>query len=578
VVEYGAAGNLPLVPAKNIGITTNDVTAPSDPGGFTLTGSSPRSSDSATFSWTASSDAGSGLANPAYRVERSLNGGAYTLVTTTNSLSVTSLGLSDGAYTYRVRASDAQGNASNWVSASVVIDMTAPAAPGTPSTASPTNNATPTWSWSAASDGSGAGLASPAYAVQWSQSPGFASGVTSDTSDTAGFTQPSTLSDGTWYLRVKATDKAGNASGWSGVGSVVVDSAAPLISNIAVPARGDSSAAITWTTDKATNSRVRYGPTAASYDTQTAVSDQSPRVVSHRVDLSDLVSCTKYYFQVVSTDASGNTALGAGSYFFTTGCAGGATFSQQTDAAAPAATGGSLGLSSNGTGVQVTAPAGFTGQDVSLQIKHLDGDAALTGIGMPTGMHRAGDYVYDIKALIDEDTAVTSFVRPVTVRIQYNDVDVAGLVESSLTIWRYDDGAGWSALTGCAVDEFLNTVTCDTAGFSTFALFGALPPVASSGGAGTQGDGRTTPASSPVTAADGPARSDEAATPSSGRPSADGGGAAGEAAGGGERHEAPAVSGWWRQWWVWVLALGFVWWILAMRRRRKKRNARQPLR
>ncbi len=137
--------------------------------------------------------------------------------------------LSDGSHTMYVRATDSNNNTTtngNAATATFTVDTTAPTTPGTPSTTSPTNNTTPTWTWTASTDAT-SGLATHAYTVQWSQSSTFSSGVSSSTATTNSFTHSTALTAGTWYFRVLATDQAGNASGYSPNGTVVINTTAP---------------------------------------------------------------------------------------------------------------------------------------------------------------------------------------------------------------------------------------------------------------------------------------------------------------------------------------------------------------
>jgi len=62
------------------------------------------------------------------------------------------MGLADG--TYKVYAIDAAGNLSSASSNSVTVDTTAPTAPSVSGT-TPTNDTTPTWSWSPGGGGNG---------------------------------------------------------------------------------------------------------------------------------------------------------------------------------------------------------------------------------------------------------------------------------------------------------------------------------------------------------------------------------------------------------------------------------------
>ncbi len=106
------------------------------------------------------------------------------------------------------------------------FDGTAPATPGTPTSASPASLTTPTWTWSASSDAS-SGLTGTPYTLQWSQDAAFLSGVSSATSATTSYTHSTPLIDGTWYFRVKATDVAGNDSSYSSNGSHSISTSTP---------------------------------------------------------------------------------------------------------------------------------------------------------------------------------------------------------------------------------------------------------------------------------------------------------------------------------------------------------------
>lgn len=135
--------------------------------------------------------------------------------------------VSGNCYQYQYLVSDNATNQATYTTSNVVkVDTVAPTTPGTPATTSPTADTTPSWSWSASTDTS-SGLASPAYTVEWSTSASFASGVVSTTATTTSFTHVTPLTDGTWYIRVKATDGAGNNSAHSATSSVQINTGAP---------------------------------------------------------------------------------------------------------------------------------------------------------------------------------------------------------------------------------------------------------------------------------------------------------------------------------------------------------------
>ena len=81
-------------------------------------------------------------------------------------------------------------------------------------------------------------------------------------------------------------------------------SAAPVITAVTA-APGTTTAAITWTTDKSSNSRVDYGTSPGSL---TLNATSATLVTSHSINLSGLAMGTTYYYRVTSVDGSGNSA------------------------------------------------------------------------------------------------------------------------------------------------------------------------------------------------------------------------------------------------------------------------------
>jgi len=100
-------------------------------------------------------------------------------------------------------------------------------------------------------------------------------------------------------------------------GAATSDTTAPIISGVASGDITDTSAHISWTTDEASNSVVNYG-TSIALGATASVADL---VTNHLVPLSGLAAETGYYYEVQSSDSSGNTATdnNDGSYYtFTT--------------------------------------------------------------------------------------------------------------------------------------------------------------------------------------------------------------------------------------------------------------------
>lgn len=248
------------------------------------------------LSWTVSSDAGcKGLTG--YKVWRDgveiatgLTGTTYTDNTST-----------DGKiYSYVVKAyDDFHSTDSNTISVTT-DDVTAPSIPNTPTTSpTQTTNKRPSWDWPDSTDNVGVAK----YQVCWAQAQGCTSVMAEPTS--SGYTHTADLSDGNWYFRAKAVDAANNASGFSGNGSVLVDTTAPSISSVPANNIGETTATISWTTNESATSQAEYGLTV-SYGLST--SGDSSFKTSHSVSLSGLAGGATYHYRVKSKDAAGNLA------------------------------------------------------------------------------------------------------------------------------------------------------------------------------------------------------------------------------------------------------------------------------
>jgi subtilisin-like proprotein convertase family protein len=92
-----------------------------------------------------------------------------------------------------------------------------------------------------------------------------------------------------------------------------IDCSNPVITNVLVPAKTDSSATITWDTNEPASSRVNYGLVAPPTSNQT-----DPAFVStHSVTVQGLAGCSDYLFSVSSLDPASNGATddNAGAYY-----------------------------------------------------------------------------------------------------------------------------------------------------------------------------------------------------------------------------------------------------------------------
>jgi len=214
-------------------------------------------------------------------------------------------------------------------------------------------------------------------------------------------------------------------------------------------------------------------------------------VTSHTASLSDLVACTLYSFRAVSRDGSGNAATSTASTFLTTGCAGGTTPLSATSTAVSVSSPATATHAEASRIFTVETPEDFTAtsSSVVIQIKGMESTAVLGSLGKPSAeLLSAASVVFNVTALIDNETELDSFDVPVTVTFAYTDADIAGLDESTLSMYHSRDGA-WTELDSCSVDQAANAITCTAPHFSIFAIFGT-EPAASGGYSGTSVQGR----------------------------------------------------------------------------------------
>ncbi|MCX6807139.1 MAG: fibronectin type III domain-containing protein [Candidatus Berkelbacteria bacterium] len=169
---------------------------------------------------SASDIGGSGV----YQMRLSNNGTdwlAFEAYSTSKSWDLTS---EDGTKTVYVQYKDNATNTSSIYSDSIIYDGTPPGTT-TPSATSPTNDTTPTWSWEAAVDTGGSEI--EGYYVKIGTTSG-GSQILSETSigDVLNYT-PTVLSQGTYYLSVKAKDNAGNSGNYTSSSALILDTTAP---------------------------------------------------------------------------------------------------------------------------------------------------------------------------------------------------------------------------------------------------------------------------------------------------------------------------------------------------------------
>jgi chitodextrinase len=216
----------PLTSGGGTPADTQAPTTPANPATFVV------SSSQINLSWTASTD---NVGVTGYRVERCQGLGCsnFSQVATPSGTTFNNTGLSAStSYSYRMRATDAAGNLSGYstvVSATTQVSATTPP----PDTQSPTAPTSPmaavvsssqiTLSWTASTDN----VAVTGYRVERCQGSGCSNFGQITTSPGTTFSDAGLSASTTYGYRVRATDAAGNLSGYSTVVSATTQAGVP---------------------------------------------------------------------------------------------------------------------------------------------------------------------------------------------------------------------------------------------------------------------------------------------------------------------------------------------------------------
>ncbi len=232
----------------------------------------------------------------------------------TNSHGVVLTGLNPGTtYYFRAESTTAGGSTGG----STIYTFTTTGVPASPApvitkvavTNITTTSATISWTTDQAASSQVNYGATTAYG---SSSPLYSILVTSHSINLTGLT-PGT----TYNYDVISTNSSGTSSGMSTnytFATTGIIATPPAITNIQAMVT-TTTATITWTTDQAANSQVKYGATT-SYGS--ATTPDSNYVTSHSVTLTNLAPGTTYNFAVVSTNAAALSTTSPNGTFLTT--------------------------------------------------------------------------------------------------------------------------------------------------------------------------------------------------------------------------------------------------------------------
>ena len=265
-------------------------------------------STSATITWTTDEASTSQVS-----YGTSLPYGSQTTVssTLTTSHSVTLTGLTPGTlYNYAVISANSSNASTTSANLTFTTTAAAPVISAVASGSITSTSAVITWTTDQASSS----------LVNYGTSTGYGSSSTLNSALVTSHSVTLTgLTPGTTYDFDVVSANGSNLSSTSVNYSFATSAAAaPVISAVASGSITSTSAIITWTTDQASSSQVKYGTTQSYGSTSTL---NSALVTSHSVTLTGLTPGTTYDFAVVSTNGSNATSTSTNYSFSTTAVA-----------------------------------------------------------------------------------------------------------------------------------------------------------------------------------------------------------------------------------------------------------------
>ncbi len=241
-----------------------------------------------------------------------------------------------------------------------------------------------------------------------------------------------------------------------------------VISSISATSTATSTQ-VSFTTDDLGTTQVEFGPSTA-YGSTTPIINTSPKVTSHSITLSGLASCALYNYRVKSANDT-STTTSPNYTFITDDCTGMASSTATTAGTASTTATSTVSLST----ISLSIPPDFattSAATTTFQAVKLEPTAFFASSSVPEGQKSASLDVFHLTALTSATTTLTTFTAPITVTLSYDPNNLVGIDQSTLKIYRYDEGM-WNVLSNCTRDPVAHTVTCETTHFSDFTLFGS---------------------------------------------------------------------------------------------------------
>lgn len=246
--------------------------------------------------------------------------------------------------------------------------------------------------------------------------------------------------------------------------NIVIDTSNPTLSSVSASS-SNNSATITWTSNENGSSLVYYGLNTGS-DFSSAESNTSPRVTSHSLSLSNLLSCTIYKYNAGSRDAGLNETTSPGT-FTTTGCGVSSVSTGVTSQVN--LSGGTLTLPNSGSIGKLVIPNNYYPTQASFQINLLN---TTNFNSLASSQTLAGGNLFKLVSLTDNNTTIPTFSANITFEITYSDAVASDYNEDTLKVYKFN-GSTWIDKS-CTVNSSINKITCLLSDFSVYGLFGDL--------------------------------------------------------------------------------------------------------
>src|SRR6202040_1646959 len=264
------------------------------------------------LTWTASTD---NVGVTGYRIER-CGGASCTsfaqIGTTTGATTFSDSGrTASTSYSYRVRATDAAGNLSNYSNTAPIItlsgpDTTPPTAPsGLAATASSSTQVGLTWT--ASTDNVGV----TGYRVERCTGTGCTSFAQIGTSTVTSFSDSGRTASTSYSYRVRATDAAGNLSNYSNTAPIITlsgpDTTLPAApSSLIATASSGTQIGLTWSASTDNVAVTGYRIERCTGASCTSFAQIGTTTGATTFSNSALTASTSYSYRVRAADAAGN--------------------------------------------------------------------------------------------------------------------------------------------------------------------------------------------------------------------------------------------------------------------------------